>query len=208
MRAMWAMQCALVSSSYAFQVQRGLLAGTPATVINTAELQATSRSRSIAALLDPAALDASIFTMSTSSMIASSSVLPPEFQNLMDTHETHPPFSHYLMNAVGTYIIISGACQFVPRILAKITGVEPTTSEAAIAKYLNAAPISSFGWHNADLRVPLPASVQELHEHPIGVRDGKRVYLCSAQAAINHHIVELSQDFTEHYGEKVYICYA
>ena len=33
--------------------------------------------------------------------------------------------------------------------------------------YLETAPVSSFGWHNADLRTPLPAYV-DLERHPIG----------------------------------------
>ena len=59
------------------------------------------------------------------------------------------------------------------------------------------------------LGMPLPA-LGELHEHPIGVRQGRRVFLCTADAALKYETssVELSKDFTEHYGESVFICYA
>lgn len=64
---------------------------------------------------------------------------------------------------------------------------------------------SSFGWHHADLRSPLPP-LSELTEHPVGVRDGKLVYLCTARKAVGYGLVERSRDFSEHYGVPVYVC--
>ena len=103
----------------------------------------------------------------------------------------------------------SAASTFGPRIKARITGVQPTLSKQTIKRYLDAAPVSTFGWHHADLRVPLPP-LDELHaqEHPIGVRDGLKVYLCTAEAAVHYHKVELSNEFSKHYGTAVYVCYA
>jgi hypothetical protein len=67
---------------------------------------------------------------------------------------------------------------------------------------------SSFGWHNVDLRTPMPtqAELVRLTEHPIGFRDGKRVYLCTAGAAMRYGIVENTHAFSEHYDTRLYIC--
>ena len=68
---------------------------------------------------------------------------------------------------------------------------------------------SSFGWHHVDLRTPLPP-LSELsittNGYPIGVRDGKRVYLCTARSAMRFGVVERSREFSEHYGAKLYVC--
>merc|ERR1712086_656827 len=66
---------------------------------------------------------------------------------------------------------------------------------------------SSFGWHDVDTRTPLP-SLAELHvlEHPIGVRDGRQFYLCTATKAMKFGTVERSAPFSEHYGVHVYLC--
>lgn len=74
-------------------------------------------------------------------------------------------------------------------------------------------PESSFGWLQADLRRPLPP-LEELTAdgHPIGLVDGRRVYLCRIEPeqvrehGIKYGTVEVSKDFTEYYGERVYIC--
>lgn len=67
---------------------------------------------------------------------------------------------------------------------------------------------SSFGWHNIDLRTPLP-SLTELSraEHPIGYQGGKRMYLCTARMAVKYGVVETSRVFSEHYGASVFICH-
>ena len=82
-------------------------------------------------------------------------------------------------------------------------------SEEAIMKYLDSLPTSTFGWHNVDLRNPLPDDVSALDTpHPIGVHNGRKAFLCSRSAAIHFAKAELSEIFTEHYkGEKVYIGY-
>ena len=90
-----------------------------------------------------------------------------------------------------------------PRIVAAITHSAPPE--------LVKAPVSSFGWIQADLRKPLPP-IEELHEHPIGFRDGRRVVLCTESYLIASRkmfeTIEVSKDFTEHYeeSERVYVC--
>jgi len=49
--------------------------------------------------------------------------------------------------------------------------------------------------------------LDELESFPIGVSQGRRAYLCRADEAIKYDVVEFSKDFTEHYGEKVYVCF-
>ena len=135
-------------------------------------------------------------------------VLPPEFAELAQPPqaEHHARFSDTLMNAVGVYIIISGGSTFWPRIKAKFTGEDPVVSEEAINKYLNSLPISSFGWHQADLSTPLPVHVSELTApHPIGVHQGRKAFLCSRESALTFADVEVSEVFTKHYGEEVFI---
>ena len=88
------------------------------------------------------------------------------------------------------------------------TELDSSACEIDILPDGRSVPIeSSFGWHQLDLRTPLP-SLTELSqaEHPIGLRDGKRVYLCTARAATKYGVVERSSDFSDHYGSDVYIC--
>jgi len=142
--------------------------------------------------------------------LADSVQLPPEFAELTCT----PPasgksFSFYLMCATSAYILGSAVGTFAPRIKAKITGKDVPLSAHTVATYLRDVPSSQFGWHQADLRTPLPASVTDLYEHPIGVSAGRRVFLCSAEAACmyEHHAIEHAVAFSDHYGQPVYICY-
>lgn len=68
---------------------------------------------------------------------------------------------------------------------------------------------SSFGWHSLDVRtggLPPLTKLQKAGEHLVGVRDGKRVYLCTARKAVTYGLVERSRAFSEHYGACVYIC--
>lgn len=66
---------------------------------------------------------------------------------------------------------------------------------------------SSFGWHHMDLSKPLPPLTElSQAEHPIGLRGGKRVYLCTARQSIKYAVVERSCDFSKHYGTSMYIC--
>jgi len=81
---------------------------------------------------------------------------------------------------------------------------------------LDSRPQSKFGWLNADLRQPLPQTIDELTEaFPIGIADGRRVYLCRIQPDLVDEAhkqmaafasIEVSKDFSDYYGEKVYIC--
>ena len=127
--------------------------------------------------------------------------LPPGFEGF--AQPAHKSFSHYLMNAAGAYVILNVVSSFGPRIVAAITHSAPPE--------LVKAPVSSFGWIQADLRKPLPP-IEELHEHPIGFRDGRRVVLCTESYLIASRkmfeTIEVSKDFTEHYeeSERVYVC--
>ena len=135
--------------------------------------------------------------------------MPPcaQFAELART-PTKPAFSSYLMNSVGLYIVLSGACTFWPRVKAVMKG---EADEETLVEQLKHAPVSTFTWHHADIRVPLP-SIDELTEHPIGVRDGHRVFLCAERHLISappkYVAVEFSEDFTDYYGERVYVCSA
>lgn len=62
-----------------------------------------------------------------------------------------------------------------------------------------------FGWINADMSVPLP-SLGELKDacHRIGVKDGSTFYLCGQPS--QEYSCAQSPDFSEYYGETVYVC--
>ena len=96
-----------------------------------------------------------------------------------------------------------------PFIRAPIGTHEEETKSVGAVEYLpdgrSVSYESSFGWHHADLRTPLPP-LSELTEHQIGVRDGKLVYLCTARKAVGYGMVERSRDFSEHYGVPIYVC--
>lgn len=66
-------------------------------------------------------------------------------------------------------------------------------------------PASTFGWLQADLRMPLPP-LADLETHPIGMRAGQPVYLCRHTHAGQFLVIEHSKEFSEHYGENVFIC--
>ena len=110
-----------------------------------------------------------------------------------------PKFSHALMEAVGAYILLSGACTFAPILKRKLGAKDPALAVLA------SVPSSRFGWLQADLRRPLPP-LEELTSHPIGVRGGRTLYLCRACDALRFSTVERSADFSDFYGESIYIC--
>lgn len=68
----------------------------------------------------------------------------------------------------------------------------------------------------ADLRTPLPA-FEGLDHHPIGTSSGRKVFLCHEPAAIEFLRaktgrsptikVEHSLEFSDHYGQRVYLCF-
>jgi len=66
----------------------------------------------------------------------------------------------------------------------------------------------AFGWLQADLRMPLP-SFAELKDacHLVGSWKGNAMFLCSSpqQMGATTHC-EQSADFTEYYGQPVYVC--
>ena len=61
----------------------------------------------------------------------------------------------------------------------------------------------------ADLRGPLPP-LEELDRLRVGrtpaASGGHTLHLCRGDEAIGYASIERSLDFTEHYGEPVYIC--
>ena len=68
----------------------------------------------------------------------------------------------------------------------------------------------SFGWLEADMRVPLP-TLDELRDgcHLIGHRGGKHMYLCAQPVPVGGMAVkecELSADFSDYYNAQVHVC--
>ena len=65
------------------------------------------------------------------------------------------------------------------------------------------------GWVQADLRGPLPP-LEELDRLRVGrtpaASGGHTLHLCRGDEAIGYASIERSLDFSEHYGEPVYIC--
>jgi hypothetical protein len=121
-----------------------------------------------------------------------------------------PTFSAMFLKAVGLYVSLQAVCTFAPLVKAKITGSKgPELTQKQIDAYLDSVSDSKFGWHNVDLRTPLP----EVHElqtkpHPIGVRDGAQAYLATSADAHKFTRVERSNELSEHYGIRLYICYS
>jgi len=185
-----AILCALPVNVAAFQPLSSGALRTP--------LVTTKRARPTVAIVDDTLLN----TIS-SAIASSSSALPPGFEGFAPQSSEHK-FSHYFMLATGSYIL-GGALQMIFMSILRATGLAPSLSSRDIAAYLADAPQSTFGWLQADLRTPLPP-LEELQVHPIGLRDGKQVFLCTAAEAIKYRAVEVSRDFSEHYGQSVYIC--
>merc|ERR1739848_55685 len=95
---------------------------------------------------------------------------PPGFEEFAPpAMHPHKTFTHYMMEAVGAYVILSGCLSLGPRLTARLArGKE--TPESRLIEQLQFVPPSKFSLHHADLRTPLPA-LDELSEHPIGVKD-------------------------------------
>jgi len=149
----------------------------------------------------------------TSTLLAARE-LPPEFAEFARPHDVQHKwtFSRYLVTCAAAYTVGFGGSSLFHMVRAKLRPDEeaiPVNANLLRAK-LTCAPVSKFGWLQRDVRLPLPKSYAELYEAPIGARDGKTVFLCTADAALKYeaHEVELSKEFTEHYGESVFICYA
>jgi hypothetical protein len=142
-------------------------------------------------------------------LLATVTTLPADFQDLMPERHGHR-FSDVMMMATGSYVLLSGACTFLPRVTSILTGKNDPAHR--IASFLDSVPESKFGWLQADLRSPLP-EIDGLDSFPIGVHAGRKVYLCNTDAAIDFVTnaqkghVELSPDFTKHYGERVFVIY-
>lgn len=68
------------------------------------------------------------------------------------------------------------------------------------------AAVAGFGWLQADMSVPLP-SLAELSDscHRIGAKEGSTFYLCG-QPNNDFSSCAPSEDFSEYYGERVYVC--
>ena len=135
--------------------------------------------------------------------------LPQELSEL--AAPAHQKFSHIFLAACGGYTAFSAACTFVPLLT--------RSQEDDLEQFLANRPESSFGWHNADLRKPLPSTLEELSQmngFPLGVHKGRRVYLCHIQPErvreAQTHLasfaeIEKSRDFSDFYGETVYVCF-
>jgi len=64
--------------------------------------------------------------------------------------------------------------------------------------------LANFGWHQRDVRLPLPTLAQlEVSCHQIGMQDGENRYLCLEPASAN---CAPSDDFSKHYDRPVYVC--
>jgi len=151
-------------------------------------------------------------------MHSPSSILPPEF-GMFAERATTPMlaaeraalaaqrghrFSDYLMNAVSAYILLSAVCTFAPIISKRLQRSGLGETEMLLAR-LSSVPKSEYGWLEADLRIPLPQK-DELSMHPIGYRDGRKVFLCHGSVVLEFAIVEHSIEFSEHYNDMVFIC--
>jgi len=126
---------------------------------------------------------------------------PPGGIDLVPQAPAHTPFSHYLFNAIMTYIAIDISAT------AYRAGKRRMAPDEYNAERLAAAPPTNFGWVQADLRGPLPP-LEELVALRVGLdqRSGATLHLCRQDQAIHFHTIERSLDFTEHYGEPVFIC--
>ncbi len=139
--------------------------------------------------------------------------LPQELSDLAPP--AHQKFSHIFLAACGAYTTLSAVCTFAPLITRRLMGQGPKED---LERFLASRPESSFGWLNADLRgKPLPATIEELEVNafPLGMYEGRRVYLCRIQAdrvsEARKHLatysnIEVSRDFSDFYGETVYVC--
>lgn len=171
--------------------------------VSSSSSHVTSRVRQPVALLGEA-----------SNLLASAaSIVPPGFEDLIAT-PAKPKFGSMMLELAGMYILMSGAASFVPLLKKRVEMPDPSQR---IINYLESGvPEASFGWHQVDLRTPLPP-LDELTEHPIGIHSGKKAYLCRESAAVDYYketvtsgsppSIEVSPVFTEHYGERLYICY-
>jgi hypothetical protein len=189
----FAMIAALVATSLAFQAP----GRTPSAVH-------APRARPPAALLEAA------------SLLADAAALPAEFAQLgLSSAPAIPRFGDALMNIAGTSVLFSAAHSFAPVLKRKI---ETPDATERVRRYLREdVAASRFGWLQADLRTALPP-LEQLTQHPIGLHEGRRVYLCHLDGATAHYQaqvtrgvqprIEVSDDFTEHYGERVYLCFA
>ena len=114
----------------------------------------------------------------------------------------HTPFSRHLFNAIMGYMAIDMTVFTAKIIQRRLTG-----EAARRASILAAAPTTKFGWVQADLRGPLPP-LDELDCLRVGAsrETGHTLHLCRAAEAVGFASIERSIDFSEHYGESVYIC--
>ena len=69
------------------------------------------------------------------------------------------------------------------------------------------APGATFGWLQADMRVPLPP-LAELADacHLIGTDKGEPVFLCATAQRDGFGGCARSDDFSTFYGQSVYVC--
>ena len=142
-------------------------------------------------------------------------ILPPEFADLVVS--TTPAFKPgtMMLQMAGVYTLASAAHSFYPLIKAKIE--TPDKAQRVVNWLLSdTVPTSSFGWHQLDMRHGgLPAEVADLVEHEIGIHQGHKAYLCHLDAAKEYYMqcvaagkrpsIEVSEEFTKHFGERVFV---
>lgn len=125
--------------------------------------------------------------------------LPEGFMPPLPEAEPHTPFSRHLFNAIMTYIAIDGAIAFAPIISRKFSRTPEADAAKRLAKRLAKVPDTSFGFLQADLRLPLPP-LEELHMHPVGRRGSYELYLCRHEHAGRFLTIERSIEFSDHFG--------
>ena len=108
------------------------------------------------------------------------------------------------MHAVSFYLLLSGACTFGPVIKREIKArFEASPEESELRPLAARVPTSTFGWLQADMRLPLPPLDELNAPHPIGARAGQSLFLCREELALQFAEIERSADFSRHYGEDV-----
>lgn len=154
--------------------------------------------------------------MRSSATSPTMAIIPPEFADLMAPAQPAFKPGTIMLELTGLYCIVSGSMSFLPLIKNRIQTPDPSER---VRNYLlgDTVPASSFGWHNIDLRHSLPNKVEDLgtNGHEIGIYNGHKAYLCHVDAAIDAYVqsvqggkrpaIEVSNEFTEHFGEKVFI---
>lgn len=133
---------------------------------------------------------------------------PPELNWADYGVEGHHPFSTdpsaalsvtgHLLDGLALYLVFAFAWHVLrPKLARMAKPARP--ADAALDE-------ATFGWLQADMRVPLPP-LAELKSacHLLGVEKGRQVFLCAEPENFGGGCAR-SGDFSEYYGEPVYVC--